>query len=240
MPGRVLRPGACGVLGKAPGAGDFLRLNLSAPIATALDAWLEAGFAALEAEDADWRDAFAEAPAWRLFAEPGVVGAEPLTGVIRPSLDAAGRRFPLAALASPAGLTCEQALATPAWFDAVEAALAAAAAGETSPADLASALATLGPPPRAPSEGLVVRTRTTADGLFLDVEGGADARAEALAAAVETARLPPSASLWWRHAGGRTRLIATEGLPAGRAFAALFQGRARARAAPEPLQASAA
>ena len=237
---RVLnRPGAAGVLGKLPATGDFVRLNLGAAVAAALDGWLDAGLAALELADADWRDDFPLAPAWRFRLPPGTAGPQALAGVIRPSRDSAGRLFPLIAAAPLDAFAPEEAAASTGWCDRVEAALAGASDGATSADALIAELDALGSPAEAEPAPLLMRSRTVGEALFVDAEGGDDGRADALAAVLAAASPQEGSGLWWRHAGGRLRLIAAPRLPHGEAFAALFHASEASRPAPAPAPAPA-
>ena len=89
---------------------------------------------------------------------------------------------------------------------------------------LAAELAALGAPAEPSAVEFLVRARSTPDAAFLDVQGGPDIRGEALAAAWEATPPPEGSSLWWRHEGRRTQIVASAGLPRGVAFAALFPG----------------
>lgn len=213
--------GLFGLFGKLPSAGDFLRLNLGAA-AFVLDAWLERGFAVLEAEDEDFRDGLGAASVWRLAIAPGVAGPQGWTGVMSPSRDASGRAFPCMALAASPALDPEALAPASGWFGAVEAALRRATAGEMTADALCEALEHLGAPRPDPTWDFIVKTRSTPDGAFVDVEGGPHPRDEALNAAFDVAPPAAGAGVWWRRDGARTRVITAVGLPRGAAFAALF------------------
>lgn len=79
-----------GAFGKIPSQGDFVRIQCGTAAAAALDRWLEEGVDLVRRADAQ----LPEAPAQFLFRAPGV--REVLLGVLAPSRDAVGRRFPLA------------------------------------------------------------------------------------------------------------------------------------------------
>ncbi len=212
----------CGLFGKTPAAGDFLRLNLPAATASALDAWIEVGLAYLADLDADWADGFADAPAWRFVSTAGAAGASPLAGVVAPSRDRVGRSFPCMAVATLDGIEPQSAVACTPWFDRAEAAVEAARSSAT-PDAMAAELAALGAPQADDLDVLSLRARSTDDGLFLDVRSGPDGRAVTLQAVLETTPLASGASLWWRHTGGGAKVLMTPGLPGREAFAALFR-----------------
>lgn len=212
----------CGLFGKTPAAGDFLRLNLAATTAAALDVWIEAGLAHLADQEDDWAAGFADAPTWRFVSDAGAVGPSPLAGVVAPSRDRVGRSFPCMALAVLDGIEPQAAVACTPWFDRAETALEMARDGATGDV-LAKGLATLGSPQADDLDILSLRARSTDDGLFLDVRSGPDGRAVTLQAVLETTPLAAGASLWWRHTGAGAKVLMTPGLPAREAFAALFR-----------------
>lgn len=218
------RRAPCGLYGKTPAAGDFLRLNLPAGAAAALDAWLEAGLADLADRDTGWQADFADAPAWRFVTPTGVAGPAALAGVVGPSRDRVGRSFPCLAVAVLDAMEPHAVVACTPWFDRAEAVLDGARRGRS--ADVLTAdLADLGGPLADDLDELSLRVRSTDDGLFLDVRSGPDGRAVTLQAVLETTPLASGASLWWRHTGAGAKVLITPGLPGREAFAALFRGQ---------------
>lgn len=92
---------ACGTLtfgyyGKLPCAGDFLRHGLSADFVTGWDAWMQRTLIAARETmgDAHWNTAYLCAPIWRFSMAPGLCGPQGAAGIMMPSLDRVGRRFP--------------------------------------------------------------------------------------------------------------------------------------------------
>ena len=79
------------LFGKLPAHGDFVARGLSAEARDALDMWLSEGLAASrDALGPDFDDLYDRAPPWRfVLPEDGVAG------VLVPSMDRAGRRYPL-------------------------------------------------------------------------------------------------------------------------------------------------
>ena len=233
MPGQVVKlvDAPCGLFGKTPAAGDFLRLNLAAAVAAALETWTANELARLAGQDRDWTAAFDAAPAWRFVATGGVAGPAPLAGAIGPSRDRVGRAFPCAIVAPLSGLEPQAAVACTPWFDAAEALLERARGGGAGPDALAAELTQLGSPRPDDLDVLSLRGRSTDDGLFLDVRSGPDGRAVTLQAVLETAPIAPGTSLWWRHTGVGAKVLLTPGLPSRTAFAALFRGEADPMAA---------
>ncbi len=80
--------------GKLPGRGDFVRSGASRGAVRALDRWLQEGLhAAKRRQPAGFAAAYDTAPAYGFVFHPKD-GADTLAGVLRPSRDRSGRRFP--------------------------------------------------------------------------------------------------------------------------------------------------
>ena len=104
------------LFGKLPAHGDFVSRGLGAVARDALDAWLAASLQdAREALGDLFEARYDAAPAWRFIeADGGALTA----GVLAPSVDAAGRRYPVylamagveAAVALAAAEICEDLL----------------------------------------------------------------------------------------------------------------------------------
>ncbi len=112
-----------GLHGKLPAHGDFVRRGLPGRFCEPWDAWLRQGVAAARASlgEPGFEAAWDAAPAWRFLLPPGACGLERVAGVLLPSRDQVGRRFPLtlATLAPPEGA----AVSWPppgTWFAALE------------------------------------------------------------------------------------------------------------------------
>jgi type VI secretion system protein ImpM len=127
-----------GLFGKLPAHGDFVRRGLPAEFLKPWDEWLQAALPAARAALGEaWEAAWAAAPAWRFVLPAGACGPEPVAGVLLPSEDAVGRRFPLTLAA------VGTARAGEGWFDALAALGEAARTLGTDAEALAAAL----PPP---------------------------------------------------------------------------------------------
>jgi type VI secretion system protein ImpM len=134
-----------GLYGKVPAHGDFVRRGLPSSFVGPWDAWLRAGVtAARDHLGAHWTTAWDGAPAWRFALPPGACGPDAAAGVMVPSQDQVGRRFPimLAALLPP-GAPMPDAD----WYDAVEATAMAGLAGRADADALVAAM-------RLPGEAL--------------------------------------------------------------------------------------
>lgn len=103
-----------GFFGKLPSRGDFLRVGLPGPFIAAWDAWLSSVLPHAQAAlGARWTPAWMEAPVWRFHLPAGQSGPEPVLGLWMPSVDSAGRHFPLT-------LATLTAVRSDPWLDAVE------------------------------------------------------------------------------------------------------------------------
>lgn len=90
-----------GAFGKMPSAGDFFRFGLLPGFVTPWDNWLQrAMMAAQMALGGAWDGHYMSAPIWRFTLAAGLAGPQKMIGVLMPSVDRVGRRFPLT-LAAP-------------------------------------------------------------------------------------------------------------------------------------------
>lgn len=88
--------------GKIPKMGDFLRVGQVGRGGESLHDWIEQGMASAEGKrGAAWATAYAAGAPWAfLFRPPPSANApEALVGVMKPSVDAVGRKFPLVVFA---------------------------------------------------------------------------------------------------------------------------------------------
>lgn len=111
-----------GFYGKLPARGDFVRFGLPRDFTDPWDAWLQSVVAGSRAQmGEDWLPAFLESPVWRFALPAGLCGASAALGLMLPSVDRAGRYFPLsfAALVPLGPDTAGQPAAT-AWLDQCE------------------------------------------------------------------------------------------------------------------------
>jgi type VI secretion system protein ImpM len=132
-----------GFFGKIPSRGDFVQAGLSRGFIQDWDDWVQAVLPPCrrhfgEAWDAVWR----AAPCWRFALQSGQCGSAPVIGLLLPSEDAAGRRFPLA-------IAAEGADDGPGFLDAAETVGRDAVRGALAPERLFARLAGIVPPPPA-------------------------------------------------------------------------------------------
>jgi type VI secretion system ImpM family protein len=96
--GPVSSPSQVVVFGKTPRMGDFLRVGNGGPAGEALEQWVEQGLALAEAKRGrEWPAIYAAGATYAfVFRPPRATNLrEALVGVIKPSVDAVGRRYPL-------------------------------------------------------------------------------------------------------------------------------------------------
>ncbi len=96
MSGAVTQAIATGFYGKVPARGDFVRFGLPRDFVDAWDGWLSGVMSTgKDRAGAAWLPAFLEAPVWRFGLPPGLCGTSAVLGLTMPSVDRAGRYFPL-------------------------------------------------------------------------------------------------------------------------------------------------
>jgi len=128
-----------GFYGKLPVRGDFVRMGLPRDFIDPWDSWLQSVLAGSQASMGEaWLPAFLEAPVWRFSLPAGMCGQQAILGLMLPSVDQAGRYFPLAF--ARLNLQRIDAAASEAWLDACEAAGLAALEQDISPREIAAML----------------------------------------------------------------------------------------------------
>jgi type VI secretion system protein ImpM len=127
-----------GFFGKLPARGDFLTVGLPPPVVKSWDRTISAALAGAKATLADrWSGIWLEAPVWRFALPATMCGPVPLLGLWMPSIDRAGRYFPLMiAAACPAATPETMARHGTAWLDAAENAGRSAIADDLTPDQL--------------------------------------------------------------------------------------------------------
>jgi len=85
-----------GFYGKLPARGDFVRAALPRDFTDPWDDWLQSVMAGSRTQmGEDWLPAYLEGPVWRFALSPGQCGSRAALGLMLPSVDKAGRYFPL-------------------------------------------------------------------------------------------------------------------------------------------------
>jgi type VI secretion system protein ImpM len=134
-----------GYFGKIPARGDFVGSGLPSPTTKHWDRFISAALAAAKAADpVRWPDIWLEAPVWRFALPATMCGPAPLLGIWMPSIDKAGRHFPLMIATTIDNATpAHMARHGTAWLDAAEDAGRAAIADDLPPDQLTALI----PPP---------------------------------------------------------------------------------------------
>jgi type VI secretion system protein ImpM len=134
MPGVV-----AGFYGKLPARGDFVRAGLPRDFIEPWDAWLQSVIAGSRALAGDaWLPAYLESPVWRFTLPPGMCGDLAVLGLMLPSVDKAGRYFPLSfAALHPFGIATASG---DAWLDVCETAGREALEQDTEPQEIVGML----------------------------------------------------------------------------------------------------
>ncbi|MVO18680.1 type VI secretion system-associated protein TagF [Rhodobacteraceae bacterium CY05] len=209
-----------GAFGKMPSVGDFFRIAPPPGFVRVWDDWLQGVLLAGQGSHGPyWDGYYMSAPIWRFTLSPGLAGTEKVIGVLMPSVDRVGRRFPLtlmAALPTP-GPAALAHLAESALFERLEDLALAALEDSMTREKLASDLAEIpipAPrvhPPLRGAEGCMVMT-------------GADSTAAlpSLLAGDLLGQKFSGASLWTTILDGVPRLMISQGLPRGNAAMGLF------------------
>ena len=85
-----------GFYGKVPARGDFVRAGLPREFTDPWDEWLQSVIAGSQSIMGEaWLPAYLQAPIWSFSLPPGMCGAQGALGLMLPSVDKAGRYFPL-------------------------------------------------------------------------------------------------------------------------------------------------
>ncbi|MGH7040892.1 MAG: type VI secretion system-associated protein TagF [Acetobacteraceae bacterium] len=148
----MLGPAALtGLYGKLPARGDFVCQRLPRAFTEPWDEWIAAMVAASrDALGAAWLPVWLEAPVWRFALAGGLCGSRDVLGLMLPSVDRAGRYFPLTFAAlfpqppDPHAAADGPAEGDTAWLGRCEAAGRAALDQDADPEAL---LALMGPAP---------------------------------------------------------------------------------------------
>ncbi|MCC5973135.1 MAG: type VI secretion system-associated protein TagF [Rubellimicrobium sp.] len=110
------------VYGKHPDLGDFLVAGLEPPLARLIEDWLNGTLTDLRtAWGEGWQPAFDRGPAVRLWIGPALAGGTGFAGVLVPSRDRVGRRFPLVAGITGPGIAPPSVDPSQGLYEAVEA-----------------------------------------------------------------------------------------------------------------------
>lgn len=182
---------AFGVYGKHPAKGDFLEHGLPPALRRALESWLDGALAeARGALGPAWEGVWPAAPHLMFWLGEGIWG-EPVAGVLAPSRDRVGRRFPLVFVASgPDAPPPPVTAASQDWW----AALSAHARAALGRADLPAPAALMDGAPRPAGEGVAA---PVAGGFWASRPGAGVAALWEDVALADHRRAAALRSYWW-------------------------------------------
>jgi type VI secretion system protein ImpM len=209
-----------GVFGKIPSEGDFFRISAPNGFVQIWDEWLQKCLVSgAYTFGSRWDALYMSVPIWRFTLSPGIAGPSKVMGVLMPSVDRVGRRFPLtlmAPLADEASATLDHFRLGDV-FEALEDTALAALDDHATRDSLAEQLATLKlPVPTAPTE-ISTRGQT----VLVQDKSGLALTPSALASHFlgQSFEKP---SVWSTVIDGDARLMVCEGLPEGANMQGLF------------------
>jgi type VI secretion system protein ImpM len=209
-----------GAFGKMPSVGDFFRLNVSASFVQVWDEWIQHGMLDGQCTSGEtWDGLYMSAPIWRFCLAPGLAGPQKMLGVLMPSVDRVGRRFPLT-LSSPASAEGSAILdhfrETELYVQLEDMALAALEDDMTRD-KLSAALGEL-PAPQRRNDARVRRAGSTL--VLTQGEGIGDILPDLAAGLMAGEYSAPS--IWSTEIAGVPRLMICKGLPSGANMQGLF------------------
>lgn len=129
--------GSPGFFGKVPVVGDFVSRRLPRDFINPWDQWLQAAIVSSREQLAEaWLENYLGSPIWRFALSAEVAGSLPVSGILMPSVDKAGRYFPFTlATLLPANFNIFHIACTPQeWYEAAE--VVALSALEDTPPDM--------------------------------------------------------------------------------------------------------
>lgn len=209
-----------GAFGKMPTVGDFFRLSPPAGFVSVWDAWVQTLLRDGQAAYGPWFDThYMNAPIWRFTLPANVAGPQKVCGVLMPSVDRVGRRFPLtlvAALPTPGPAALDH-LSDAGLFAQLEEIALDCLEDDMSRERLSALLERV----EVPQTRAVSPLRAAQGSIVLTGVGGVSNMPLAVAAAL-LEQQGPGLGLWSAVLEGRPRMLACKGLPAGAQALGLF------------------
>jgi type VI secretion system protein ImpM len=217
-----------GFFGKLPSYGDFVARALPASFLQPWEDWLQRVWQQGWDRFGDvWPPLVSDGPVWRFALEADVCGAEPVAGLLMPSVDRLGRVFPFCLVTAVPLRTDPAALPVTAssWYGRAEALLRQALPDPNLDLDaFARRVLDLGPLERG-GPGPPLACNGPGWHVALDPTQPPALSYPALVHEL-AATLPQRYSLWWTLGAGRVApsLTVCDGLPDPRAVTAFFDG----------------
>ena len=210
-----------GAFGKMPDVGDFFRLNAPGGFVRTWDSWLQQLL--LEAQavyGAEFDSHYMSAPLWRFTLAAGLAGPAKMMGVLMPSVDRVGRRFPLTLMVqldTPGPPALDHLRERVLFEQLEEIALSTLETGVTKD-QLWSDLQRL----EVPDLRASVPLRQEGTTLVLTGSGADGSAVETHLAGALLARQSPGGCLWSAYLDSGPRMMITADLPLGRSGCGLF------------------
>jgi type VI secretion system protein ImpM len=218
----------CGLFGKLQTKRDFVTVDLPRNVVTAWEEWIQKALArSQESLGDDWLATYLSAPLWRFRIGREIAGCE-IAGVMMPSVDGVGRKFPLmVACCAEDDETFDQpeSARSEAWYAAVEDYLLNLLDAEPTYEEAIEALRNLPSyPSAAPAQDIPVNAADW--GYAAACDAASLPAALARLRELEQARLLQKTSLWWTIGGADWTAAAfiCSGMPSEVAFTAMLSG----------------
>lgn len=209
-----------GAYGKIPSIGDFFRLDPPPGFVSVWDNWLQRCLVSgTHTYGGQWDALYMSVPIWRFCLSPGLAGAGKIIGVLMPSVDRVGRRFPLTLMAPliSAAPVLSDHFSNADLFSRLEDIALASLDDETGRDGLEAALSTLD----GPVAGAAAKVSQGASRMTMQQSGSEADLLAALAGRSMPAHLT-APSVWSAQIDGDQRILVCEGLPEGPNMQALF------------------
>jgi type VI secretion system protein ImpM len=212
--------GTFGAFGKIPSVGDFFRFNAPAGFASVWDEWLQRCLVSGAHMYGDqWDELYMSVPIWRFSLSPGVAGPAAILGVLMPSVDRVGRRFPLTLMTplEEADSALDAHLAQPDLFEDLETLSLSVLDEDISKEVLEEKLSTL-----ELSKAETMALCHVAPGAVVACKGDGSDQVIATLAANLLAKSIEMPTIWSTMMEADTRLMVCSGLPNGPNMQGLF------------------
>jgi len=209
-----------GAFGKMPSVGDFFRISAPNAFVPVWDGWLQRCLVSgAHTFGERWDELYMSVPIWRFCLSANLAGPDKMIGVLMPSIDRVGRRFPLtlmAPLSEDNSVLLDHFLQSD-LFDALEDTALSMLEDDATRDGLEAALTGVAAPlPSGPVD-------PPKNGQSVIVQHGMSQGATpAIVAATCLAGKYPNPSVWSAVMEDDTRLMVCDGLPEGANMQGLF------------------
>ncbi|GAA6197925.1 hypothetical protein NBRC116598_33700 [Pseudophaeobacter arcticus] len=210
-----------GAFGKMPDVGDFFRINVAGGFVRVWDNWVQQLMMEGQAQyGAGFDSHYMSAPLWRFTLAAGLAGPSKIMGVLMPSVDRVGRRFPLTLvlpLETP-GPPALDHLREGALFEKLEYIALSTLENGMTKTRLEQELQSL----EVPGLRASVPLRQQGETLVLTGSGGDDSLVAIHLAGALLAKQVPGGGVWSTYLESGPRMMIRPDLPLGHAGSGLF------------------